>query len=180
MPRPAWVGSRSPVVWDQMGWWLGLHQPPLSFWFDSQTRGTRENRAPPCVKVPGSSRVPPREQLCNRYYSNAHAHSLFLLCATDIFGERRVEFRFHDGCSPKWKSACVVRINRWSFPWTRLRTVRALRPASRSIRSSARGPSSPPPSPLLPHSPLPPPLAFRPALDSPEVRAGGVGGGGMG
>ena len=41
-----------------MGWWLGLHQPPWSFGFDSQTRGTRENRAPPCVKVPGSSRVP--------------------------------------------------------------------------------------------------------------------------
>jgi len=35
-----------------------LHQPPWSFGFDSQTRGTRENRAPPCVKVPGSSRVP--------------------------------------------------------------------------------------------------------------------------
>jgi hypothetical protein len=41
-----------------MGWWLGLHQPPWSFGFDSQTRGTRENRVTPCVKVPGSSRVP--------------------------------------------------------------------------------------------------------------------------
>ena len=41
-----------------MGWWLGLHQPPWSFGFDSQTRGTRENRAPPCVNVRGSSRVP--------------------------------------------------------------------------------------------------------------------------
>jgi hypothetical protein len=41
---------------------VGLHQPyiyPWSFGFDSQTRGTRENRASPCVKVPGSSRVPP-------------------------------------------------------------------------------------------------------------------------
>jgi hypothetical protein len=35
-----------------------LHQTPWSFGFDSQTRGTTENRAPPCVKVPGSSRVP--------------------------------------------------------------------------------------------------------------------------
>ena len=35
-----------------------MHQPPWSFGFDSQMRGTRENRAPPCVKVPGSSRVP--------------------------------------------------------------------------------------------------------------------------
>jgi hypothetical protein len=32
---------------------------PWSFGFDSQTRGTRENRAPSWVKVPGSSRVPP-------------------------------------------------------------------------------------------------------------------------
>jgi hypothetical protein len=31
---------------------------PWSFGFDSQTRGTKENRVPPCVKVPGSSRVP--------------------------------------------------------------------------------------------------------------------------
>jgi hypothetical protein len=31
---------------------------PWSFGFDSQTRGTWENRVPPCVKVPGSSRVP--------------------------------------------------------------------------------------------------------------------------
>jgi hypothetical protein len=57
LPRPGWapdplmVGIRSP---DVMGWWLGLHQPPWSFGFDSQTRGTRENRATPCVKVPGS------------------------------------------------------------------------------------------------------------------------------
>ena len=36
------------------GGWV-LHQPPWSF----GSRGTRENRAPPCVKVPGSSRVPP-------------------------------------------------------------------------------------------------------------------------
>jgi hypothetical protein len=49
---PPWVGSRSPL-----GWWLGLHK--LSPWsLDSQTKGTREKRAPPCVKVPGSSRVP--------------------------------------------------------------------------------------------------------------------------
>ena len=57
---PVMVGIRSPL-----GWWLGLHQPPWSFGFDSQTRGTRENRTTPCVKVPGSSRVP-----CIRYCSN--------------------------------------------------------------------------------------------------------------
>ena len=43
----SWVGSRSPDGWDQMpyrpgGWFL--HQPPWSFGFNSQTRGTRENR----------------------------------------------------------------------------------------------------------------------------------------
>jgi hypothetical protein len=64
-PAPPWVGvgSRSPDGWDQIPRWAGgwvLHQSPWSFGFDSQTRGTRENRAPPCVKAPGSSRVPPR------------------------------------------------------------------------------------------------------------------------
>ena len=67
---PALGGSRSPDGWDQIPRWAGgwvLHQPPWSFGFDSQTRGTRGNRAPPCVKAPGSSRVPPpREQLYNR------------------------------------------------------------------------------------------------------------------
>jgi hypothetical protein len=57
-----WVGSKSPDGWDQIPRWAGgwvLHQSPcVSFGFDSQTRGTRENRAPPCVKVRGSSRVP--------------------------------------------------------------------------------------------------------------------------
>jgi hypothetical protein len=41
------VGSRSPGGLDQIpyrpGGWI-LHQPPWSFGFDSQTRGTRENR----------------------------------------------------------------------------------------------------------------------------------------
>jgi hypothetical protein len=29
----------------------------------------------PCVEVSGSSRVPPREQLCNRYCSNKHTRA---------------------------------------------------------------------------------------------------------
>ena len=45
------VGSRSPDGWDQIpyrpGGWV-LHQPPWSFGFDSQTRGTRENRRTLC------------------------------------------------------------------------------------------------------------------------------------
>jgi hypothetical protein len=53
VPAPSWVGSRS-----LLGWWLGVHQPPWSFGFDSQTRGTRENRRTPCVNLQGSSRVP--------------------------------------------------------------------------------------------------------------------------
>jgi hypothetical protein len=48
---PPWVGSRSPDGWDQIpcqpGGWI-LHQPPWSFGFDSQTRGTRENRRTLC------------------------------------------------------------------------------------------------------------------------------------
>ncbi len=46
-----WVGSRSPDGWDQIPRWAGgwvLHQPPWSFGFDSQTRGTRENRRTLC------------------------------------------------------------------------------------------------------------------------------------
>jgi hypothetical protein len=46
-----WVGSRSPYGWDQIpyqpGGWV-LHQSPWSFGFDSQTRGTRENRRTLC------------------------------------------------------------------------------------------------------------------------------------
>ena len=64
LSTPALVGSRSPDGWDQIPRWAGgwaLHHPPWSFGFDSQTRGTRENRAPPCVKEPGSSRVPVRD-----------------------------------------------------------------------------------------------------------------------
>ena len=48
---PPWVGSRSPDGWDQIPRWAGgwvLHQPPWSFGFDSQTRGTRENRRTLC------------------------------------------------------------------------------------------------------------------------------------
>jgi hypothetical protein len=50
VPAPPWVGSRSPDGWDQITRWAGgwvLHQPPWSFGFDSQTRGTRENRRTP-------------------------------------------------------------------------------------------------------------------------------------
>jgi hypothetical protein len=70
VPAPPWVGSRSPDGWDQIPQWTGgwvLHQPPWSFGFDSQTRGSRENRSTPCVKVPGSSRVP-HKQLCKRHH----------------------------------------------------------------------------------------------------------------
>ena len=42
-PDPLMVGIRSPD-----GLVVGLHQPPWSFGFDSQTRGTRENRRTLC------------------------------------------------------------------------------------------------------------------------------------
>ena len=55
---PPWVGSRSPDGWDQIpyrpGGWV-LHQPPWSFGFDSQTRGTRENRRTLCRGVAASA-----------------------------------------------------------------------------------------------------------------------------
>jgi len=75
MAAPPWVGSRSPVGWDQIpyrpGGWV-LHQPPWSFGFDSQTRGTRPGKTgAPCVKVPGSSRVPVEEGNCR--YGEAQA-----------------------------------------------------------------------------------------------------------
>jgi hypothetical protein len=52
-------GNKLSRVRDRHYYCWVLHQPP----FDSQTRGTRENRAPPCVKVPGSSRVPPHANI---------------------------------------------------------------------------------------------------------------------
>ena len=54
---PPWVGSRSPDGWDQIPRWAGgwvLHQSPWSFGFDSQTRGTRENRAVSAGLVDGA------------------------------------------------------------------------------------------------------------------------------
>ena len=77
LPRPGWAPDPLMVGTDQsldppMGWWLGLHQPPWSFGFDSQTRGTRENGAPPCVKVPGSSRVPSPRSLVRDGQTSSH------------------------------------------------------------------------------------------------------------
>jgi hypothetical protein len=60
LPRPGWapdplmVGIRSRWA----GGWV-LHQSPWSFGFDfKREEPDQGNRAPPCVKVPGSSRVP--------------------------------------------------------------------------------------------------------------------------
>ena len=53
---PWMLGSDPP-----MGWWLGLHQPPWSFWvrFPNE-RNQGKQGATLCYKVPGSSRVPAR------------------------------------------------------------------------------------------------------------------------
>jgi len=70
-----------------MGWWLGLHQPPWSFGFYSQTRGTRENRVTPCVKVQGSSRVP-AIVFCNDTRGNAeHLNLVYTLVNTEDMEE---------------------------------------------------------------------------------------------
>jgi hypothetical protein len=39
VPTPPWVGCRSPL-----GWWLGLHQPPWSFGFDSREEPGKTGR----------------------------------------------------------------------------------------------------------------------------------------
>ena len=54
-----------------------MHQPPWSFGFDSQTRGTRENSGTlmmmmMLVKVPGSSRVPGNSFVLGPAVINAH------------------------------------------------------------------------------------------------------------
>ena len=54
-PDPLMVGIRSPD-----GLVVGF--APASFGFDSQTRGTRENRAPPCVKVLSGTQRGPRRR----------------------------------------------------------------------------------------------------------------------
>jgi hypothetical protein len=65
--NPTWVGSRSP-----MGWWFGLAPSHPGVWGSIPKREEPRKTGAPCIKVPGSSRVPlpPREQLCNRYCSN--------------------------------------------------------------------------------------------------------------
>ena len=60
-PRPGWapdllmVGIRSPD-----GLVVGLAPATLEFWVRFPNERNQGNRAPPCVKVPGSSRVPGR------------------------------------------------------------------------------------------------------------------------
>ena len=72
---PPWVGSRSPDGWDQIPRWAGgwsCTKPPWSFGFDSQPRGTRENRPTLCHST-GFLTGP---KLCNRYCSNKHTHTI--------------------------------------------------------------------------------------------------------
>ena len=87
-------GIQIPDGWDQIPYRPGwvLHQTPCRFGFDSQTRGykvqrgTKENKLilceitgfltgpnAPCVKVPGSSRVP-----CPPLSSPPHANSFVI------------------------------------------------------------------------------------------------------
>jgi hypothetical protein len=78
VPAPPWVGSRSPDGWDQIpyrpGGWV-LHQPPWSLGSIPKREEPGKTGAP-CVKVPGSSRVPlpSRTQLYHRSCSNKHTH----------------------------------------------------------------------------------------------------------
>jgi hypothetical protein len=53
-----------------------LHQPPWSIGFDSQTREPRETRAPPCVEIPGSSRIPANSFIKGTAVINTHTHHI--------------------------------------------------------------------------------------------------------
>ena len=65
-PRPGWAPD-----WDQIpcqpGGWI-LHQPPGVLGSFPNERNQNQGKHAPCVKVPGSSRVP--AQFCNRSCSN--------------------------------------------------------------------------------------------------------------
>ena len=97
---PPWVGSRS-----RMGWWFSLAPATLEFGFDSQTRGTREDRRTLCfiahvLHYP----LPHREQqLCERYCSNKqqHAFPITTCMSKKIGGQHTVPFpdekkKYHD------------------------------------------------------------------------------------
>jgi hypothetical protein len=77
---PPWVGSRSPDGWDQIPRWAGgwactSHPGVLG---SIPKREEPGKTGAPCIKVPGSSRVPPpRAQLCIRYCSNKHTQIQF-------------------------------------------------------------------------------------------------------
>ena len=70
-------GIRSPIG---RAWWLGLQCTSHPGVLGSIPKREEPGKTgAPCVKVPGSSRVPlssspPREQLCNRSCSNKHTH----------------------------------------------------------------------------------------------------------
>ncbi len=77
-PRPGWapdpprVGIRSPI-----GLVVGSCTRHPGVLGSIPKREEPGKTGAPCVKVPGSSRVPfpPRQQLCNRSCSNKHTHS---------------------------------------------------------------------------------------------------------
>jgi hypothetical protein len=58
-PRPWWATNPLMVgIRSLDGLVVGLAPATLEFWVRFQMGGTGDNRATPCVKVPGSSRVP--------------------------------------------------------------------------------------------------------------------------
>jgi hypothetical protein len=84
VPAPPWVGSRSPDGWDQIPRWAGgwactSHPGVLG---SIPKREEPGKTGAPCVKVPGSSRVPPRlvvsHSTCPPLSSSPHAHSFVI------------------------------------------------------------------------------------------------------
>jgi len=88
-----------------------LHQPPWSFGFDSQTRGTRGITGAPCVKVPGSSRV----QLPAIVSTSTRMHGEFLRLLF-LQAHRETESHFTaDGMSLQTNNSEALRFKRAAF-----------------------------------------------------------------
>jgi hypothetical protein len=68
-----------------------------SFGFDSLTRGTKETRAPPCVKVPYSSRVPTHANsfVIGTTVINKHTQSMREMYAEEGEGEEEEDIHIH-------------------------------------------------------------------------------------
>jgi hypothetical protein len=134
VPAPPWVGSRSPDGWDQIPRWAGgwactSHPGVLG---SIPKREEPGKTGAPCIKVPGSSRVPVRagqthphrprlvvsHSTCPPLSSSPHAHSFVIGPAVIKQHELRSTM------ATPWRRAlgpcCRTRRRRalsWAMPW---------------------------------------------------------------